>query len=239
MSRLLLRFIAAPALIILAFAYLPEIFPDHGVLYEAILKWDLERLRAVLNRGTDPNIRYTFQSGLLWKGPRKRSNIGWSKNPLLLEALNSNRADMATLLLKYGADPNVADKYGNTALWHAAPLGDAVLVKLLLVKGRIRWSSCQAMARPRWRRLPGCRPKFLLPTGTIPSSKSSSRKSSHDRSAERPIQRSSVFCRTLQPSEGPQADKRFPTSTPASKPPTIPALSQINPVRTRCSLMSS
>jgi len=132
MSRLLLKFLVAPVLIILGLAFVPEIFPDYGVLREPVLKGDLERLRHLLSRGADPNVRYGFQSSLLW---RRRGSLGWNNTQLLLVALNHSRNDAAKLLVEYGANPNVTDKYGNTALWHAVPLGDASLVKLLLVKG--------------------------------------------------------------------------------------------------------
>lgn len=130
----LLKFVVAPLLIILALAFAPEIFPDHGVLYEAISKGDLQRLRTLLDRGADLNVRYTFQSGLRKPG-RRASRFGWNEQPLLLYALSYNHVDMAKLLLERGANPNVTDTYGNTALWHAVPLGDASLVRLFLAKG--------------------------------------------------------------------------------------------------------
>jgi hypothetical protein len=132
MIRFFLKLFVAPVLVVLTLAFIPEIFPDYGVLYEAILKGDLERLRSLLNRGADPNVRYSLQSSLLWK---RRGLLGWKNTPLLLVALNYNRTEIAKLLLEYGANPNVTDKFGNTALWHAVPLGEASLVKLLLVNG--------------------------------------------------------------------------------------------------------
>ena len=132
MIRLFLKLFVAPILIVLTLAFIPEVFPDYGVLYETILKGDLERLSTLLNRGADPNVRYSLQSSLLWK---RRGLLGWKNTPLLLVALNYNRTEMAKLLLEHGANPNVTDKYGNTALWHAVPLGDASLVRLLLAKG--------------------------------------------------------------------------------------------------------
>lgn len=106
MSRLLLKFLVAPVLIILGLAFVPEIFPDYGVLYEPILKGDLERLRSLLNRGADPNVRYGFQSSLLWN---RRGSLGWNKTPLLLLALNYRHTEIAKLLLEHGAIPNVTD----------------------------------------------------------------------------------------------------------------------------------
>ena len=132
--RLVLRFLIAPIMLVLCLAYVPEIFPDHGVLYRAIQDNDLNRLRTLLERGANPNMRTTLQSSFLWRWQRGE-RMTFTGTPLLLVALHYHRPEMAQLLLQYGADANVRDKYGNTALWHAVPLDEPSLIQALLDKG--------------------------------------------------------------------------------------------------------
>ena len=42
---------------------------------------------------------------------------------------------MTSTLIELGADPNAADRFNATALWHAAALGNAGMVRLLVDAG--------------------------------------------------------------------------------------------------------
>ena len=55
--------------------------------------------------------------------------------PLLVYALSTNRAAIARLLVRYGADVHVLDHQGWTPLHRAALIGDLTLVNLLLNAG--------------------------------------------------------------------------------------------------------
>jgi hypothetical protein len=78
---------------------------------------DAERIKKLLEEGTDPNIR-----------------DGDGNTPLHFAA-SKGCAEVARLLLKHGADPNAQDKSGETPLHLAASEGRVDVVRLLLERG--------------------------------------------------------------------------------------------------------
>lgn len=85
-----------------------------------IQNWDIEILDLLLAKGADPN-KCTLESPLM-----ALINTSCSDNEIfkVLQAMNK--------LLEYGADPNLKDYYGRTALMMAAEKGNLEIVKLLL-----------------------------------------------------------------------------------------------------------
>jgi hypothetical protein len=80
-KRLILTALALGAMI--ALAILPEQFPDHGMIYRAILENDAERAREPLDRGAGPNSRRAilsaFRSGFV-ESSRTAGSRGWHKS---------------------------------------------------------------------------------------------------------------------------------------------------------------
>jgi len=60
-----------------------------------------------------------------------------SYNPALITAVLNNDYRMVTLLLRYGANPNIQDRVGNTALVYACHLNDIPVVQELLKDDRV------------------------------------------------------------------------------------------------------
>lgn len=143
-GRKVLSRILVPILVLvgifLVLATLPEVFPDHGVVSDAIYEGDLDRVRELLDRGADPNSRRAILSTIA----ERLSRTGYTshtldfseRTPLLIEALNREQFAIAQLLLDRGANPNVSDEYGQAALARARDMqAPSQLVELLLKKG--------------------------------------------------------------------------------------------------------
>jgi hypothetical protein len=77
----------------------------------------VERVRKLLEKGENPNVRDEYGSTPLHK------------------AASRGHVDIARLLLEYGADPNVRDEYGWTPLHNAAYRGHVDVVAHLLERG--------------------------------------------------------------------------------------------------------
>lgn len=88
-----------------------------NVLIEASRKGDLNKVKNLINKGT--NINATDQEGVT----------------ALMRAAANNRKYIVELLLKNQAKPNLADKQGKTALIYAATNGYIDIVALLLENG--------------------------------------------------------------------------------------------------------
>jgi hypothetical protein len=86
-------------------------------LHNAALHGDAERVRKLLEKGENPNVRDEYGSTPLHK------------------AASRGHVDIARLLLEYGADPNVRDEYGWTPLHNAAYRGHVDVVAHLLERG--------------------------------------------------------------------------------------------------------
>jgi Ankyrin repeats (3 copies) len=136
------RYFGGFALLLLAFCgivMLPEIFPDHGVFYHAILDGDIERVQTLLDRGGDPNSQSSVLSDTV-RHIGGTSNVGasvnWGKQtPLVIVAISKEQYAIAKLLLERGADPNAQDGVGHSVLAYAATGDDIDLVRLLLSMG--------------------------------------------------------------------------------------------------------
>jgi len=121
---------------------MPEMFPDHDVVSDAIYDNDVARVRALLDKGADPNSR----SGTLSTVVKMLSRTGSAKQghassdfsertPLLIEDLRGQKDDIARLLIERGADVNARDQYDKSPLDWAQETGSAEMAALLTAKG--------------------------------------------------------------------------------------------------------
>jgi hypothetical protein len=90
---------------------------DWTDLHSAAFNGDVKRVRKLLEKGENPNIK---------------NKDGWT--PLHVAAF-WDRVDVVALLLERGADPNAKDKNGETPLHKAAFVGHVDVVRLLLEHG--------------------------------------------------------------------------------------------------------
>ena len=102
------------------------ISPFHGqsVLYNACVLCDLELARLLLLHGAEPNVLLTI-----------RSVTDSSLDRLVTVLMYVTTADIARLLIEFGADVNLADADGTTALMKAAFFGRDEVVEALLANG--------------------------------------------------------------------------------------------------------
>jgi ankyrin repeat protein len=119
-------------------------------LHSAAFDGDVERVRELLEKGENPNIKnkdgitplhVAASKGyvdvvklLLERGADPNIKDKNGVTPLHWAAYNGH-VDVVKLLLKHGADPNAEDKYGATPLHATAKMGHVDVVKLLLERG--------------------------------------------------------------------------------------------------------
>ena len=118
-----------------------------GGLTDALEARDTERLRALLDRGVQPNVadgqrsplheavrmgEASFVRMLLEKGASPNARDSAGETPLH-EALRRRDHEMVGALLDFGANPNLPDRMGLTPLQAAG--NDGTLVRKLLEKG--------------------------------------------------------------------------------------------------------
>jgi ankyrin repeat protein len=98
----------------------PDRLDSEGVplLVRAVITREPMLVRAVLDRGADPNLRAEF-GGLT----------------ALTEGCALGAHEIVTMLVASGADINLADGSGRTPLMHAAARGEPDIVELLLASG--------------------------------------------------------------------------------------------------------
>ncbi len=118
-----------------------------GSLWDALEARDADRLRALLDRGVQPNVadgrlsplheavrlgEPSFVRMLLEKGANPNARDSAGETPLH-EALRRRDREMVGALLDFGANPNLPDRTGATPLQAAGT--DRTLVRKLLEKG--------------------------------------------------------------------------------------------------------
>ena len=127
--------------------------PPPSALSTAIGRNDVERLRALLEAGADPNAtveRYGLAKSLLFRaieeaiahesseavlllleyGADPNMTLGPANMPMMHAAAIAGVAEIATGLLKYGASPDVRDGWGKTPLHNAnSPAVVEILVR--------------------------------------------------------------------------------------------------------------
>lgn len=95
-------------------------------LYQAIAAEDMDVLKELLAAGEDPN--QTMESG----DTTGVTPLGWAVIGAQISTTVHSQVDA---LLSHGANPNLKDSQGNTALHHAARVGDAGLATALIKSG--------------------------------------------------------------------------------------------------------
>ena len=119
-------------------------------LHDAAYDGDVERVRKLLKKGKNPNVKdksgytplhYVAYEGhvevvkfLLEHGADPNAQDKDGKTPLYWAA-SGGHVEVVKLLLEHGADPNAKDEYGWTPLHEAASKGRVDVVKLLLEYG--------------------------------------------------------------------------------------------------------
>lgn len=93
--------------------------PELPPICEFSRNGQLNEVKALLNKGTDPNTQ-DFR--------------GWCP---LMWASAEKRLDIVTLLLEYGADPNIINFLGRSAIMYASNYGYYEIAQALLEKGAI------------------------------------------------------------------------------------------------------
>ncbi len=115
-------------------------------LIEATLAGDLEKVRSLLQSGTDPNIVHNTNTPLIYVARDgltvivsllidSGADINWidgeQVTPLILASLKDHR-EIVELLLKHGADTTIIDQWDRTALDYALRRGEADPIVQLL-----------------------------------------------------------------------------------------------------------
>lgn len=124
---------------------------DVTLLQWAILRDEPQMLKLLIELGADPrqqgyggrtavhmaamSKRMSFLRVLLENGASPNVPDGRTQAPVLAEALMSGNHDAVAMLLKHRADPNLADRQGNTALHVAAQINDYDSMLALLEAG--------------------------------------------------------------------------------------------------------
>ena len=158
--RLLLEHVADPkwsslgrtSLIELVMMRSPEVFqvmfPDHSVddedktpLTWAVKNGDLEMTRILL-------IKKTWLEDWPLASELNTREIDlfhpdFKERPLLQQAIQTGRSDIAWLLLEYGADPNAGYNWWGSPVWFAASKGDLKMLRMLLCWGARAPTECR------------------------------------------------------------------------------------------------
>lgn len=102
-------------------------------LYIAARQGSLEGVQKALNNGADVNARFTYE--FLQVRAKNEYRAFWEDETALIRASDEGWLDIVKLLLKYGADPDLLDGRGFTALMHAAIGEELEIAKILIENG--------------------------------------------------------------------------------------------------------
>lgn len=121
-----------PLLLFLGYLALPVFWRGNQDLYEAIESPDLPRVERLLHQGADPNSRSRgFQ--FLRFGARDRRR--YFEEAPLIRAIRLQAPEIAAALVAAGADVDVRDPEGRSAMALAAQYGQTTVVRLLRENG--------------------------------------------------------------------------------------------------------
>lgn len=87
-------------------------------IYNHLFKRRPESIQTLLDLGMTPNERYYSHAG--------------ARTPVLFYAIDTNHVEAIALLLAYGADTNLKDDIGQTALYRSIKSGNIEIVKAII-----------------------------------------------------------------------------------------------------------
>ncbi|SEW40079.1 hypothetical protein SAMN05428988_5218 [Chitinophaga sp. YR573] len=111
------------ALVILLLMSTSMLFAQQSMndsMYDAVVKGDTIAMKDFINRGVDVNLII---------------KQGFVEANLIITAVYNKNADVVKLLLRHGADVDLDDGFGATALMYAVSNANVELVKILLDAG--------------------------------------------------------------------------------------------------------
>lgn len=145
-------------------------------------------VRMLLDSGANPNVKDGFSKStalckvgyapvarlLLDKGANPNASCGeHGYTPLMTAYWIADNTELISLLLERGANPNARDKYGETALMHAAEEGEKEVVRLLLTRNPDQKAKDAALRKAAYQRYQGCTDviQLLLDKGANPNTR--------------------------------------------------------------------
>jgi ankyrin repeat protein len=109
--------------------------PGATPLYRATRATDLPAIRALLDKGADPNVATKDGSTPLMVAAGFGARRGGNEEDVVEKADRADPLDAVKLYVGAGANVNAATEFGNTALHYAALTGSARVVEFLAANG--------------------------------------------------------------------------------------------------------